>query len=172
MIHGASLLLATVSVSIGFVAGLMYLGQSRRLKHKLPPTRGLRLPSLEWLQRTNSRSLVVSLLMLGVGVVSGLTLNAIGRGNESGTVPWYDPVVLSTQVMFAWLLLSVLVGAFYKPARQGRKVAYLTLASFVFLLIALIAMLCFNTQHGGGRESQAAATADCAPTKPAAGGFA
>ena len=25
----------------------------------------------------------------------------------------------------------------YKPARQGRKVAYLTLASFIFLLLAL-----------------------------------
>ena len=34
--------------------------------------------------------------------------------------------------MFGWLLLHVIIGAFYRPIRQGRKVAYLTLVSFVF----------------------------------------
>ena len=36
--------------------------------------------------------------------------------------------------MFGWLLLHVIIGAFYRPIRQGRKVAYLTLVSFVFLV--------------------------------------
>ena len=58
-IHGISIMLATVSVLVGFVAGLMYLGQVRHLKHKIVPTRGLRLPSLEWLQWANGRAIVV-----------------------------------------------------------------------------------------------------------------
>ena len=37
-IHGIFLLLGVVAVSIGFVAGVMYLIQSYRLKHKLPAT--------------------------------------------------------------------------------------------------------------------------------------
>ena len=43
MIHGIFLLLGVVTVSIGFVAGMMYLIQAYRLKHKLPASLGLRL---------------------------------------------------------------------------------------------------------------------------------
>jgi len=149
MIHGTSILLAVVSVSVGFVAGLMYLGQARRLKHKRPPIRGLRLPSLEWLQRVNSRAILVSLLMLGVGVASGAILNLINRPAAVDGLPWTDPIVITTGAMFAWLLIAVVAAALYKPARQGRKVAYLTVASFLFLLIALAVILFGNTQHGG-----------------------
>ena len=38
IIHGTSILLATVTVLIGFAAGLMYLEQADRLKRKRPPT--------------------------------------------------------------------------------------------------------------------------------------
>ncbi|HHK42423.1 MAG TPA: cytochrome C assembly protein, partial [Planctomycetaceae bacterium] len=50
-IHAASLLFGTVSVTLGFAAGLMYLYQSYRLKRKHPIPSWFRLPSLEWLQR-------------------------------------------------------------------------------------------------------------------------
>ncbi|HUT12579.1 MAG TPA: cytochrome c biogenesis protein CcsA [Thermoguttaceae bacterium] len=148
IVHGTSILLGTVAVSIGFAAGLMYLGQARRLKHKRPPIRGLRLPSLEWLQRTNSRSLVISVLMLGVGVASGAILN-LSKPDRSDRLLWLDPLVLFTHLTFTWLLVATVVGAFYRPARQGRKVAYLTLVSMVFLLLALGVMLFGKTQHGG-----------------------
>ena len=149
MIHGASILLATVAVLVGFVAGLMYLRQAYRLKHKLLPRRGLRLPSLEWLRRTNSRTLVIALLMLGVGIVSGMILNLINNGSRGGHLPWDDPVALSTGMMFGWLVVCVGIGAFYKPAREGRKVAFLTTFSLVFLVIVLGAFLFADTQHGG-----------------------
>ena len=119
-------MLAAVAVLIGFVAGLMYLGQVRHLKHKIVPTRGLRLPSLEWLQRANSRAIVVSVLMLGVGVLSGMILNLINIRNEAVRLAWNDPVVVSTWLMFFWLLAAAVLSAVYRPARQGRKVAYLT----------------------------------------------
>jgi ABC-type uncharacterized transport system permease subunit len=45
IVHGMSILLATVSVLVGFAAGLMYLYQARRLKSKRPPLAGLRLPA-------------------------------------------------------------------------------------------------------------------------------
>ena len=65
IIHGTSRLLATVAVLIGFTAGLLYLEQDWRLKSKRRPWTSLRLPSLEWLQLTNTRSLAVSLAMMG-----------------------------------------------------------------------------------------------------------
>jgi len=148
IVHGTSILLGTVAVLIGFAAGLMYLGQARRLKHKRPPIRGLRLPSLEWLQRTNSRALVISVLLLGVGVASGTILN-LSKPDRSERLLWFDPLVLFTHLTFTWLLVATVVGAFYRPARQGRKVAYLTLVSMVFLLLVLGVMLLGKTQHGG-----------------------
>ncbi len=129
-------------------------------------TRGLRLPSLEWLQRTNSRAIVVSVLMLGVGVLSGMILNLINIRNEAVRLAWNDPVVVSTWLMFFWLLAAAVLGAVYRPARQGRKVAYLTVASFVFLVIMLAAGLLMDSRHWGrgergegegrGREMQSA----------------
>ena len=149
IVHGASILLATVTVSVGFVAGLMYLGHANRLKHKLVPRRGLLLPSLEWLERTNSRAIVVSVLMMGMGVLSGIVLNLI---DHSGRLPWYDPLMLSTLVLFAWLAVSAGTSLFYRPARQGRKVAWLTVTSFGFLVLALGVGLFVETQHGGPRS--------------------
>jgi ABC-type uncharacterized transport system permease subunit len=149
MIHGIALLLASVSVIVGFMAGLMYLWQERRLKHKLPPPRGLRLPSLEWLQRANSHAILVSSLLLGVGILGGLVLNRIQLDPGVSRVPWYDPFVLSTLGMFLWLAIASGIVIFYRPARVGRKVAYLTLVSFIFLLVALAVGLSGRTQHGG-----------------------
>ncbi len=153
IIHGTSLLMTAVAVSVGFVAGLMYLSQTRRLKHKLPPIRGMKLPSLEWLGKVNSRAIVVSALTLGIGLVSGIILQVIGSHEQDAALPWSDPVVLSTGLMFGWLLFATIVGVLYRPTRKGHKVASLTVVSFVFLVIALAIGLLGKTQHGGGDES-------------------
>ena len=166
-VHGSVLLLGTVSVIVGFIAGLMYLVQSYRLKHKRIPSRGLKLPSLEWLERANSRALLLSIALVGIGFVSGIVLNLIKHQNEAERVPWTDPVVVLTDVMFAWLAAAGIFSLVYKPARQGRKVAYLTIASLIFLAITLWAVLRGNTQHGGSGAATAtsqAATSHLVPT--------
>ncbi len=152
IVHGTSILLTTVVVLFGFVTGLMYLEQARRLKQKRPPIRGLGLPSLEWLQRANGRAMVVSLILLSVGVLSGLVLSRLSHAERIASD---DPFVLGTLGMFLWLLVAVLVNYFYRPARAGRKVAYLTLVSFVFLVVVLGVGLWLDTEHGGWRKSDA-----------------
>lgn len=156
-IHGISILLASVAVVIGLVAGLMYLWQARRLKHKVPAQKGLRLPSLEWLQRANGRAVTIALVTVGIGILSGMVLNAINRGRDAGFVPWNDPVILSTMAMFGWLVVSSGLSLVYRPAREGRRVAYLTVVSFIFLAIALTFVLFRDTQHGGVRPALPAA---------------
>jgi ABC-type uncharacterized transport system permease subunit len=148
LIHGVSILLATLAVLFGFATGLMYLYQAYCLKRKAPPRDGLQLPNLEWLERANSRAIVISLGMLTVGVLSGIILNLI---RDAGQVPWYDPVVLSTAIMSAWLVATAGCGLCYQPARRGRKVASLTVVSFLFLTLVLGAELFLTTQHGGLR---------------------
>jgi ABC-type uncharacterized transport system permease subunit len=151
IIHASSILLAMVTVLVGFAAGLMYLGQAHRLKRKLSPRPGFYLPSLEWLQRANSRAIIISLILMAIGVFSGVILNLINQGPEAQRLPWTDPFVLSTTGMFVWLLLSASVLSIYRPAREGHRVAYLTLASFVFLVIALAVGLTLDTQHARPR---------------------
>jgi hypothetical protein len=149
-IHGISIMLATVSVFVGFVAALMYLGQVRRLKHKRSPAGILRLPSLEWLQWANKRAILLATLTLGIGVLAGMVLNRINVGGEA--LPWSDPVILSTWLMFFWLLAANVVGVAYRPARQGHRVAYFTVVTFVFLAIMLAVGLLTQSRHWGRGE--------------------
>ncbi len=156
MIHGIMLLLGTVTSSLGFAAGIMYLMQSYRLKKKLLPRPGFRLPSLEWLQRLNRRSLKFSTCLLALGLLAGSALNIVRQSKQTGTISWGDPVVLSSSALFLWLAISTFFESFYNPAREGRKVAFITLVSFVFL--SLVLCLVLSGQHGisqpdSGRES-------------------
>ena len=141
--HGVALLLGTVTTAIGFVAGLMYLVQSYRLKHKLLPRPGFRLPSLESLQSINRQTLYASAILVAAGVFAGVVLNVI---RQSG-IPWTDPLILFSGGLLAWLFAATLFELLYKPAQQGRKVAYLTIANFIFLAAVLWIVLFSNTQH-------------------------
>lgn len=149
IIHGAFLLMGTVSLLVGFMAGTMYLVQSYRLKHKLPPVQGFKLPSLEWLDLINSRSIIISVLMMGLGVLSGVILNMVLHRQDSRMLPWSDPVIWSSAVLLAWVITAAVFTTLYKPARQGRKCAYLTVASFVFLTLVLGILLLAKTEHSG-----------------------
>ena len=134
-VHGIFLMLGTVAVLLGFVAGLMYLVQSYRLKHKAPAADGFRLPSLEWLERLNSRSLGAAALLVAVGFFTGILTRTAQA--DAGGVPCSDPVVLSLSGMLSWLIAAEAFRLAYPAARRGRKVAYLTLAGFVFLVLTL-----------------------------------
>lgn len=150
-LHGTFLLLGTVTITVGFASAVMYLAQDYRLRSKRLSGLGMRLPSLEWLERINRRTLAVSALFIGVGFIAGLILNHIKRPDGAGPLPWYDPVVLTSATMFLWLFAAELFRLTYRPARHGRKVAYLNLASFLFLAVALITLSLIDTRHGPSR---------------------
>ncbi len=152
--HGLCLVVGSAGVMVGFLSGVMYLIQAWRLKHKKLPRPGLRLPSLEWLQKINARAIVFSLFFLLGGFISCLMLSKLIHEE----IWWTDPVVASSSALVGWMVLSATFNAFYKPARQGRKVAYLTLANFLFLLFALVGFL-LSPRHGKPIESAPASAA-------------
>ena len=156
-IHGMALLAGTLAVMVGFVAGLMYLVQSYRLKHKRPPSPGFRLPSLEWLENVNSRVIILSTILIGIGFLAGIILNLQSRV-AGPAVPWSDPVIWSSAMMFAWLLTAAVFNVFYRPSRRGRKVAYLTVVSFGFLVLTLTMFLLVDTEHGASGAKTDTAT--------------
>ena len=152
LVHGVFLLLGTIAVLLGFLAGLMYLLQSRRLKQKRSIREGLRLPSLEWLERINSRSLGAAALLVGGGFITGV-LTHTAREEDLAALPWTDPVVVSLSAMLLWLVVAEAFRLVYPAARQGRKVAYLTIAAFVFLLFVLASMTWQDSFHGTDAEA-------------------
>lgn len=152
MVHGVSLLMGTTTVAVGFAGGLMYLAQSYRLRHKIPPKEGLKLPTLEWLQAFTERMLIVSSAMIGIGLMTGVIMNIVSHANESANLPWSDPVVWSSAILFAWLVAMSLFNTVYRPARQGRKVAYLVVASFLFLAIELGIVFFAPSKHAVGNS--------------------
>ncbi|MEM9409568.1 MAG: hypothetical protein AAGA30_00515 [Planctomycetota bacterium] len=134
-VHGLSFLLSTVIVSLGFLFGSLYLIQSRRLKKNRVLI--LQLPSLEWLQKSGEKALIASAALLTVGVISGFAINGINRTEGVSLIPWTDPVILSSAILLAWLLMVLSFNWFYRPARQGKKISYLVVACFLFLLIEI-----------------------------------
>ena len=153
-VHGLSLMFATASVGLGFMFGVIYLVQAKRLEQKKVQSDRFRLPSLEWLHRCGERSLIASTVLMGLGFVSGITINMLRQNELEGPlIAWSSPVIWSSAVLFIWLLVVVGINFLYKPAQQGRKVAYLMVSSFLFLLLELV--LVWGVGHATGNDHAA-----------------
>jgi ABC-type uncharacterized transport system permease subunit len=148
LVHGLLLLFGTVAMCVGFLAGVMYLVQSYALKHAQSSSRGWRLPSLEWLERINARMLAVSTVLILLGFASGVVLSILNQRHDSSLLLWRDPVVQSSAAMLLWLFAAEAFRLIYPAARRGRKVAYLTLASFAFVVITVLVLALVDSGHG------------------------
>jgi len=95
--------------------------------------------------------LLVSTVFIGVGLLSGVLVNLINQRMGEAVLPWNDPVIVSSAILFAWLLVSMLFNLCYRPARQGRKVAYLVMASFLFLVVEFTIVLYVGHATGQGQ---------------------
>lgn len=158
MVHGALLALGSVAVVAGFLSGLMYLVQARRLKAKQTPSRGLRLPNLERLERFNRRAITLAFPLLTLGLLLGLALVLYGKTSDASEIAlqFNDPKVLSAAGM--WLIFAILLHARYQPELRGRRVAYLTIVAFGFLLFTLVGieLLQLPSWHAAGSTATAA----------------
>src|SRR4029079_12870681 len=81
-----------------------------------------------------------------------IILNLVKSKEGARELPWTDSVVISSTFLLAWLLAATIFEWLYKPAQQGRKVAYLTVASFVFLAVVLAMVLGGSSQHAGSSQ--------------------
>ncbi|HEV3447720.1 MAG TPA: cytochrome c biogenesis protein CcsA [Gemmataceae bacterium] len=131
--HITLFLLAAVGVSVAFVASIMYLVQSRRLKTKTLPGNGVRLLNLERLENMNRRGINWAFPLLTIGLVIGLVQMAQDRVQLQG---WTDPRVLSTIVL--WIVFAIVLYLRYGFRLRGKRVAFLTIMAFALLLVTLV----------------------------------
>lgn len=146
IIHGAAFLLATVVIFLGFVTGVMYLVQMSNLKHKRPMLGRWRLPTLEWLQTTNSRLIGFLVIALAIGIMSGFAINSLNMRGQRHSVSLFDPMVLVTIAMFVFLLLFVAT-AFGARAREGQRLAVVTVICFAAMIVMLTFGVLSSTSH-------------------------
>ena len=133
-VHGSLILLASVGISVGFLASVMYLVQARRLRNKVNPTRAVPLLSLERLERMNRWAINLAFPLLTVGLLVGTLL----LRHEHGTAEnWFSLKVLSTAGL--WVVFLVLLYLRYGAHVPGRRLAGLSVVAFMLLLVALVA---------------------------------
>jgi ABC-type transport system involved in cytochrome c biogenesis permease subunit len=131
MFHGVLLLLASVGITVGFLASVMYLVQSRRLKMKKNPIGGLRLLSLERLEKMNRRAVNIAFPLMTVGLLLGVMRIPHDAGD------WTALKITSTVGL--WVVGVLLMYLRYGAHLPGRRLAWLTMLAFALMLVALIA---------------------------------
>jgi cytochrome c-type biogenesis protein CcsB len=131
-IHVVLALLGDAVFAIAFSASLLYLFQERRLKsHRI---RGWlpQLPSLETLDRLNYTCLVWGLLLLTLGIVSGV----VWAHSAWGGAWTSDPKLLLS--LAVWVIYLVLLLGRMTVGWRGRWAAQLTMAGFAVIVLSLV----------------------------------
>jgi ABC-type uncharacterized transport system permease subunit len=143
LVHGILLLLAAVGVCVGFVASIMYLVQSHRLKAKVLPGKGVRLLSLERLESMIRHAIVTAFPLLTAGILTGAVL-LFSRFSELES--WVDVRIISAVIL--WLVFALLVYLRYGHHLRARRMALLTIVAFALLVCTLAAS--HTIAQGGG----------------------
>ncbi|MCL2304952.1 MAG: hypothetical protein FWC43_06370 [Planctomycetaceae bacterium] len=146
-VHGLSILLATLAVFVGFIAGLMFWEQQHRLKKKITPDSVIQWPSLEWTQTALRHGIGFATVLLAVGIFSGLLLNHLISIHEQRTVSLTDPLVVGVSVLFLFLFAFLGTLTVYRPFQEGRRIAALTSWCFLFLVSILLFALFYGGAH-------------------------
>ena len=173
-LHATLFLLGSAGVTAGVVLSAMYLVQHRRLRTRKPTTAGLRLFSLERLDRWNRWAVAAAVPLLALGVMLGYVLTLTARGAGRAVTLW-DPLVIG--VTAGLLLAAALLGGVLGRKRPaGRGVAVRSLLACGFLLVTLTGLqvladgpgTLMESWHGdaGKTRTEPTGTPSAAPVAP------
>lgn len=145
-VHAALILLAYGAFGLGALAGNMYLIQARDLKrHKARAAMSL-LPPISRLESAVTLLLLGGLLLLSFGLIAGTRYLKIATGSYWSGDPfvWYSGAT--------WLVYGVILLARWKLAQRGRRLAWLAVGSFGFLLLTFWGVYQLSALHAPGRR--------------------
>ena len=131
-VHVGLSFLGDAVFALAFSASLLYLVQERRLKVHRGRNALRHVPSLETLDRVSHTCLKWGLVLLTLGIVSGIVW-----AHEAWGGMWTrDPKLLFT--LFVWVLYVVLLQGRMTAGWRGRWAAQLTIAGFAVIVISLV----------------------------------
>jgi len=129
-IHVVSILLAYAGFALGFIAALMYLLLFNEIHgHRF----GLfysRLPSLEFLDKLNIRSIFTGLVFLTIGILIGM----FNAGRAWGFVWEWDPKL--TVVFFNWLIYMYFAVSYWIFKWRGQRTAIISVIGFIVVIFS------------------------------------
>jgi cytochrome c-type biogenesis protein CcsB len=120
--------------TLACLAGLMYLIQDNFIKNKKINSFSRLLPPLRDLDRINHICLLWGFPLLTLGVVAG----SIWARTVWGSHWQWDPKQIWT--LIAWIFYAVLLHQRLAIGWKGRKVAFFSIAAFLFLFFAFVAV--------------------------------
>lgn len=134
-IHVTLSILGTVGFAVAFVSGIMYLMQDRYLKSKQFNVLYSKLPSLDFLDNLNQRSILLGFPFLTVGILMGAI---------SAQLTWGSYLNWNAEQIWAlvtWLFYLVVLMGRITVGWRAKKAAYLTIVGFAGVLLTFIGVV-------------------------------
>jgi ABC-type uncharacterized transport system permease subunit len=145
MLHATVLVFGMAGTAVGFITGVMYLVQHRRLKTRHATHLGLEMPSLARLAQTNRWSTIIAFPLWTLGLVTGVALSFM-KSSAGASVALRDPFVITVGVLWV-LLAAVFVRLLSNRPSSAKHVVWLTLCACGFVLLTLIGLQILTKSH-------------------------
>jgi HemX protein len=140
-LHAALILLAIGAFGLSAVAALMFLTEEHDLKvHKLRAVFSL-LPPIQRLERVMNGLLISGVFLFSVG----LAISPFLVRQKYGV--WFKNDPLLDYSVFIWLFYSGLLISRWKFGQNGRRFAWSTAGSFVFIMLTFWGFLLLSQMH-------------------------
>ncbi len=142
VVHVSGMILGYTGLFLTFVAAVMYLLQVSELKSKHPQSLYYRLPSLEICDQIYDRSLVLGLICLSVGILTGcIWASRAWRGTWE-----LDPKILAS--LLTWFIYLLLFSTRFSGSWRGRRSAYMAILGFAAMMVTFLGVSFLSSQHG------------------------
>jgi ABC-type uncharacterized transport system permease subunit len=130
-VHVGFVLVAFAGFTVSAALSALYLWQERELKRRRAGFLRLRVPSLVTLESVASRTIVVALPALTVGIAAGLLRLRAERGG-------FDALMAVTLV--TWAVYAVFLLLRYELGWRGRRAAYVALCGFALVVVVRLGL--------------------------------
>jgi len=141
--HIVAIFIGEASFALACGIGVFYLVQEHAIKNKTQGFFFRRLPSLELIDNTGYRCIIIGFTVLSVGLVTGFVYAEFVWGRF-----WsWDPKEIWS--MITWLLYAALLHGRISTGWRGRKAAIMSIIGFLVLLFTFFGVNFLMEGHHG-----------------------
>ena len=149
IVHIIPIFLGYAAFTVSFILSLMYLTQERQLKAKNFGPLFNSLPSLETLDTLMWKTITFGFPLITIGLVTGIIWTK--TSNILGELWYLDSKVLLG--ILTWLVYAALLHLRLGASFHGTKVACVTIAGFIVVLLTYIGPFLLGSKHAYDKDS-------------------